>query len=121
MPRTKLLDRGEEICEIYPEVRVRNRQGSFSLRPGKTPEVIRVTVTEERMSASDLIGQVSIHYLRLSTRHMRGGAYARVVFRGEEWDIVTPPHLSTGSSRAIRHWEFKIRSRNRLGEEPQGG
>lgn len=119
MPRTKLLDCGEEICEIYPEIRVRDRYGGESIRAGKIPEIIRVTVTAERMSASDLIGQVSIHYLRLSTRSMRGGAYARVVFRGEEWDIVTPPHVSSGSSRAIRHWEFTIRSRNRLAERPK--
>lgn len=119
MARSKLMDRGEEICEIYPEVIVIDERGIQSRRAGTKPERYRVTVSKERQSTSDLIGQVSIRMLRVTTRHMAGGDYARAWFRGEWWDVQTQPHLSTGASKATRHWEFTLRSRNSLGDDPQ--
>lgn len=114
MPRTKLLDRGEEIMVAYPEVLFKDKRGNLQRRPGKQGRELRVSVSKERMSSSDLIGQVSISLIRCTTRSAPGWDYARIVFRGEEWDVVTPPHLSSGVSRASRHWEFTLRSRNRL-------
>lgn len=114
MPRTKLLDRGEEIMTVFQEVVFEDSRGNLTRRPGKEQADVRVSVSKERMTASDLIGQVSINYVRITARKLPGWDFSRVFFRGEEWDITTPPHVSSGVSKASRHWEFTIRSRNRL-------
>lgn len=124
MPRGKLIDRGEELCTVYPEVIYKDKDGKLLHRAGKEGKQIRVTVSEERRTASDLIGQVSVNMIRCVARYVPGWDWARVVFRGEEWDIVTPPHISSGSSRAIRHYEFVLRSRNgmnNMGTGENGG
>lgn len=114
MPRNKLVDRGEEIITVYPEVLFIDRQGNRSYRAGREGHAVRISVSEERKTPSDMIGQVSISLVRCVARSIPAWDWARVVFRGEEWDIVTPPHISSGASRATRHHEFVLRSRNGL-------
>ena len=43
------------------------------------------------------------------------GAWARVVYQGEEWDLAAPPHISEGVSKATRNVTFVLRSRNKMG------
>lgn len=114
MPRSKLLDKGEELVTVYPEVEYTTSRGNKMQVPGTEGTNLRVTVSAERMSSSDLLGQVSISIVTCSTRWIPGWDWARVVFRGEEWDLVTPPHVASGASRASRHFEFQLRSRNKL-------
>lgn len=125
MPRSKLLDKGEEVAVLYPEVRIKDARGLTQRQPGKVGYPIRVTVTSARMTASDVPGQVSISAVNMITRYnpdIPFWDWARLEFRGEEWDVKTPPHLSSGASRATRHWEFEARSRNRLGgNHAEGG
>lgn len=111
-----MLDRGEELLTVYPEMLYTNRRGERMRIPGKEGTDVRVTVSAERMSSSDLVGQVAISYVTLSARWVPGWDWARVVFRGEEWDLVHPPHVASGASRSARHWEVKLRSRNKMGE-----
>jgi len=121
IPRSKLLDKGEEIVYVYPEVRYMDERGNPQYMPSSEAKAVRVTFSATRQSASDLIGQVEIGNVRGVTRHFTGGSWAKVLrnMRGvwEEWDVVTQPHLSTGASRATRHWEFELRSTNGLGNE----
>lgn len=121
IPRSKLLDKGEEIVYVYPEVRFEDERGNPQYVPSAEPKPVRVTFSAARQSASDLIGQVEIGNVKGVTRHFTGGSWAKVLrnMRGvwEEWDVVTQPHLSTGPSRATRHWEFELRSTNGLGNE----
>lgn len=121
MPRGKLIDQGEELCTVYPEVEYTDRYGNKTRRAGKVGHRIRVTVSEERRTPSDLMGQVSVNMIRCIARYVPGWDWARVVFRNEEWDIVTPPHISSGASRATRHYEFVLRSRNGLDNMAGGG
>lgn len=120
MPRSKLLDSGEEICVVYPEVEYTDSRGNKLLKAGLEGFPIRVSVSATRMTSSDLLGQVAVNMVRCTTRSVPGWKWARVVFRGEEWDILTPPHIASGASRATRHWEFTLRSRNRIGEPQRG-
>lgn len=120
MPRTKLIDNGEEIIYVYPEIRTQDARGNPLYVPAAEPYAVRATFSASRQSASDLIGQVEIGNAFGVTRTFRGGSWAKVSrnIRGrwEEWDVVTQPHLASGPSRSSRHWEFELRSTNGLGE-----
>lgn len=126
IPRSKLLDKGEELIYVHPEVRFLDDRGNPQYVPSEDSYPLRVSFSAARQSPSDLIGQVEIGNVKGIVRKFRGGSWSKVLrnIRGawEEWDVVTQPHLSTGSSRAIRHWEFELRSTNGLGNEfPQKG
>lgn len=117
MGRSKLLDKGEETIQIFPEVWVTNRRGERLRTPADTPVTVRCTVAEDRQSVAELPGQVDVKVLRILCRPVEGtGSRARVFFRGEEYDLVQPPHFSSGASRGMRHMELLIRSRNALGQ-----
>lgn len=117
--RSILLDRGKESMLIYPEVTVTNARGEHIRIPSTTPVEIWVTSSAQRQGDAEIAGQVSIKSMRCITRSAPVGSWARVVFRGEEWDLATPPRFTPGLSRATQHVEFIIRSRNRL-DEPYG-
>lgn len=116
MGRSKLLDRGEEVIELYPQEWVTNRRGERMQLPSATPIVRRCTVAEDRQATAELPGQVENKAVRVHVRSAPNvGSWAGAFFRGEEWDISQPPHISTGTSKAMRHVEFLLRSRNGLG------
>lgn len=116
-----MIDKGEEVVYVHPEVRFVDERGNPQYAPSVEPVAIRATFSAARQSASDLIGQVEIGNVKGITRSFTGGSWAKVLrnMRGvwEEWDVVTQPHLSVGPSRASRHWEFELRSTNGLGNE----
>jgi hypothetical protein len=117
--RSVLLDRGRESMLIYPEVLVTNARGDMVRVPSETPVEVWVTSSAQRQGDAEIAGQVSTKSMRCITRSAPVGSWARIVFRGEEWDLAVPPRFTPGLSRATRHVEFVIRSRNRLGE-PHG-
>jgi hypothetical protein len=115
--RSRLVTQGQETIDIYPEVKVENNRGEVYKTPSQFPVTVRCTVAEERQSSAELAGQVDVKIVRIICRNVAGtGAQSRVVFRGEEWDLAEPPHFSTGASRAMRHMELLLRSRNKLGD-----
>ncbi|HEX9225076.1 MAG TPA: hypothetical protein VF885_00290 [Arthrobacter sp.] len=116
MGRSILLDRGKSQMLIYPEVVVVNARGDRVRVPSETPVEVWVTISAQRQGDGELAGQVSLKTIRCITRSAPVGSWARIVFRGEEWDLMAPPHFTDGLSRATRHVEFIIRSRNRLDE-----
>jgi len=116
MARSAILDRGRERMLIYPEVHVVNARGDSLRVPATTPVEIRVVVTAQRQGDSEMAGQVSTKVLFVMARSAPVGSWARVVFRGEEWDLASPPHFSVGISKQTQHVEFIIRSRNRIGD-----
>ena len=119
MARSRLLDKGRERMLIYPEVLVTNARGDTVRIPATTPVEIWVTSSGQRQGDAEIPGQVSIKSMRCITRDAPVGSWARIVFRGEEWDLAVPPRFSPGISKATTHVEFIIRSRNRL-DEPIG-
>jgi hypothetical protein len=116
MARSRLLDKGRELMLIYPETEVVNARGDTVRIPAAVPVEVWVTTSSQRQGDAELAGQVSIKSMRCITRSAPVGSWARIVFQGEEWDLATPPRFTPGLSRATRHVEFIIRSRNRLDE-----
>ena len=115
MGRSKILDRGEARITLYPEVTVVNRRGETYRVPSEEGVTVRATISEERQSTAELAGQVEGKVIRVVCRYVEGvGAETRVVFRGEEWDLAEPPHISLGASKRMRHLELLLRSRNKL-------
>lgn len=123
---SKLLDRGAELVFVYPEERIYSDRGDLRKVPADQPVPLRVTSTKDRSQVADLPGQVDIHIVRLTTRTLPaplrdegqpgglGSTWIRVVYQGAEYDLNEPPRYSAGASRASRHWEITIRSRNNL-------
>ena len=99
---------------IYPEVTTVNARGDEIRVPSEEGVEVRVTTSSQRQGDAEIAGQVSIKTMRCITRTAPVGSWARIVFRGEEWDLAVPPRFSPGVSRNTQHVEFVIRSRNRL-------
>jgi len=116
MRRSVLLDQGRTTILIYPEVHVINSRGDQVRIPSEIPVEVKVTTSAQRQGDGELAGQVSLKTVRCIAREAPVGSWARVVFQGEEWDLLAPPRFSPGVSRATQHVEFFIRSRNRLDE-----
>lgn len=119
MARSRLLDKGRELMLIYPEELVINARGDEVRVPSETPVEVWVTTSSQRQGDAEIPGQVSIKSMRCITRSAPVGSWARITFLGEDWDLATPPRFTPGLSRATKHVEFIIRSRNRL-DQPSG-
>jgi len=116
MARSRLLDAGREIILVYPEVLTVNSRGDEIRVPSDVPVEVKVTTSAQRQGDAEVPGQVSIKTVRCITRDAPVGSWARIVYRGEEWDLAAPPRFTPGLSKATRHVEFILRSRNKLGE-----
>lgn len=114
MGRSRLLDAGRETMLIYPEIVTTNARGDEVRVPDTVPVEIRVTTSAQRQGDAEIPGQVSIKMMRCITRSAPVGSWARIVFRGEDWDLASPPRFTPGVSRNTKHVEFIIRSRNKL-------
>lgn len=113
MTRSRLINRGQESATFYPSVPQINRLGVKVLAPGDVGVTQRVTVASDRQATAELPGQVYTKVVRIITAPIEGlDAESRTFFRGEWWDMAQPPHHSSGASRATRHVELLLRSRN---------
>lgn len=113
--KSVLLDRGRTIIMVYPEVEVVNTRGERVRIPSETPVPVRVSMSRDRNSSAELPGQVDVKIIRCVARDAPVGAWARVSYDGEEWDLAAPPHFSNGVSKASRNVTFTLRSRNDVG------
>lgn len=122
MARSRLIDRGNESIRFYlTEVQV-DRQGNEVIVPSDRFIDRRATVAEERQSDAELPGQVSNKVVRIVVRDAPDlDSWAAIHFRGEPWDLAAPPHFSNGVSRAVRHVELILRSRNKMGTGVERG
>ena len=115
MARSRLIDRGNETITIYPAVLSEDSDGNPIRVPGADFYTRRATVAEDRQADAELPGQVSNRVVRLTFRDAPGlDSYAEIWFRGERWDLGGPPHFSNGVSRAVRHVEVTLRSRQQM-------
>lgn len=113
--KSKLLDRGSSVIEIYPEVEVVNARGERVRIPSATPVRVRVSMSRDRNASAELPGQVDVKIIRCVTRDAPVGSWSRVVYGGEEWDLAAPPHFGDGVSKNTRNVSFTLRSRNDIG------
>ncbi|GAA1411913.1 hypothetical protein AUR04nite_00510 [Glutamicibacter uratoxydans] len=120
MVRSKLLDRGAQWMDIYPEVVVINKRGAKVRQPADKPVRVRVTTAVDRSQTADVQGQLDMDIMRVIARNAPVGPWARVVMNGIEYDVTAPPRHSPGVSKASRHTEFTIRDRSSLGAKKTG-
>lgn len=113
---SRLVDRGNEVVRIVPATVRVDRSGNEVAFPDQSLAYERrATVAEDRQADAELPGQVSNKVVRLVVRDAPGlDSWAEVWFRGEQWDLASPPHFSNGVSKAVRHVELLLRSRNRI-------
>lgn len=118
---SRLVDRGSEVIRVYPAVPRVDPDGNEVLFPGDEFYERRVTVAEDRQADAELTGQVTNKVVRITARDLPGiDSWAEIWFRGEQWDLASPPHFSNGVSRAIKHVEIALRSRNSIPRRDDG-
>ncbi|MBT2587946.1 hypothetical protein [Arthrobacter sp. ISL-95] len=114
MVKSRLLDRGRESLIVYVEETVTDSFGNVVKRPSGDGVTIRCTSSEDRSSDAELNGQVSNKVVRILARQVPAGSWSRIIYDGEEWDLASPPRMTTGATDRLKHIEFTIRSRNKL-------
>lgn len=119
MGLSKLLDDGAERCYIYKQIEVINNRGERAVDTVKVPTLIRVTSSMDRSSIAELPGNIDSKVVKLLTRKAELGSWAKAWYQGEVYDIALPPRYTPGASKATRHVEFSLRSRNEYADEPE--
>lgn len=113
--KSRLLDRGKSVIQVYPEVEVVNARGERVRVPAETPVTVRCSMSKDRNTTAELPGQVDVKIIRCVARTAPVGAWVKIVYNGEEWDLAAPPHFGEGVSKNTRNVTFTIRSRNDIG------
>ncbi len=113
--KSRLLDRGKSIVYVYPEVEVINARGERVRVPSETAVAVRVSMSKDRNTTAELPGQVDVKIIRCVARKAPVGAWVKLEYDGEEWDLAAPPHFGEGVSKNTRNVTFTIRSRNDVG------
>jgi hypothetical protein len=113
--KSKLLDRGASVIQVYPEVEVVNARGERVRVPAETPVSVRCSMSKDRNTTAELPGQVDVKIIRCVARKAPVGAWVKIEYNGEEWDLAAPPHFGEGVSKNTRNVTFTIRSRNDVG------
>lgn len=111
MKRSRLLDAGQSIIYVYPEVKMRDSRNNLVKVPSDTPVKVHATTTFDRSSIAELPGQIDLSVIKCVTRDAPVGSWARVVFDDQEWDLAAPPRFSPGMSKNTRFVSFTLRSR----------
>lgn len=113
--KSRLLDRGRSIIYVYAEEVVINGRGDPIRVPSGTPVPVRVSMSRDRNASAELPGQVDVKIYRCVARRAPLGAWSKIIFDGEEWDLAAPPSVSAGVSKNTESISFTIRSRNDVG------
>ncbi|MFL1441822.1 phage head completion protein [Nocardiopsis protaetiae] len=112
-----LLDSGNELVEVWPEVDAADSDGNPIKRPAD--EAVEIWARVQPVSSTDVIaaGQQTTARYRLITRDAPLGPWARVRWRDRDWDIDGEPMWSSGSPRT-RHVTAILKAR---GSSTEGG
>lgn len=105
-----LLTRGREKVEIYPEVESVDERGEPIKIPSPTPVELRCIVHPITSNTALAQSRDRVANYRIVVRDAPFGKWARLVWRGRDWDIVGEP-LYSNASRATRHVSVIIRAR----------
>lgn len=104
--------RGQPVT-IYPEKLVTDNRGNHQLAVDlDSPIQTRAATIPQRSAKAEVPGQAVIDVTRLIVAADLGevGLLSRVQWKGEWWDVVTPPAYHHGT-RHTRHWAIDIRRR----------
>lgn len=103
-----------ELIRIYPTVTVTDRRGDTQEQPGEDYYEVRAWIVPDRSSRAEVPGQQEIDVYRVGidphTRLENVNLWSRVVWDGDDWDLVSPPAHRRGS-RHVRHQTIVIRRR----------
>lgn len=105
-----LLDRGNEVADIYPEVETTDADGNVIKIPANEPVTITCRIQPVSSAEAAVLGQHTTTVYRLIARDAPLGAWARVHARGQDWDLAGEPLWSNGSPRT-RHVTALLRAR----------
>lgn len=105
-----LLDTGNETILVWPEVDATDSDGNPVKVPA--PDPIQVQCRVQPVSSTDVVaaGQQTVARYRVITRDAPLGPWARVRWRGRDWDVEGEPLWSNGSPRT-RHVKAILKAR----------
>jgi hypothetical protein len=98
---------------IYRTEQIVDSRGNSVVRMTKdNPWQLTAAAIPQRSSRAEIPGQQEIDVIRLITTAdlTDVNLWSRVLYRGSEWDIVSPPAYHHGT-RLTRHWSVDIRRR----------
>lgn len=99
---------------IRPSARVQDGRGNWTYILDEDVDAIETTgaFIPQRSARAEVPGQMEIDVTRLIVEADLEGVnlWSRVYWKGEEWDIVSPPAYHHGT-RHTRHWSIDIRKR----------
>ena len=102
-----------QAATVYPsKLDTDNRGNHVRVVDMASPIEVEAVFIPQRSARAEVPGQAQINVMRMLLNHDLPGVdiWGRVKWRGEEWDIVTPPSYHHGT-RHTRHWSMDIRER----------
>lgn len=105
--------RGGQPVTIYPQKSTTDNRGNHVIVVDMdNPIQTKCWVFPQRSGKAEVPGQMDIDVTRIGVAADLGevGLQSRVEWRGEMWDVVTPPAYHHGI-RQTRHWSIDIRKR----------
>lgn len=101
------------VATIFPIKVITDDRGNKQRVADKdNPIAAKVWTFPQRSAKAEVPGQQHIDVTRIGTDHDLEGVelWSQLIFRGKEWDMVTPPAYHHGT-RVTRHWSIDIRQR----------
>lgn len=98
---------------VYPSKLVTDNRGNHQrVVDLDSPIEVEAVFIPQRSAKAEVPGQAQIDVTRMLLSHDLPNVdiWGRVVWKGEQWDIVTPPAYHHGT-RHTRHWTLDIRRR----------
>lgn len=106
-----MLDDGPETVQLYPAVRHRTDRGNIERVPGSQPVPLEgVWIFPEDSTELPTQGQSLLTRYVLRTRSFPAGAWSKVTWNGDDFDVVGEPRHMPGSPR-LEHWLVTLQAR----------
>jgi len=106
------LDRPPHVVQVYPEVDGTDDYGTPTRVPSAVPVEVRGWVWPISAEESEQLGQQVATVYRLSARAIPGGAWARVVWDGRDWDpLGEPMRYESGGLTGLDHASVLLKAR----------
>lgn len=96
---SRLLDGGPERVDLYPEVDGTDDDDNPVRLPAQTPSTSIYTRLHPLSSTEAADRSITTTAYVFSTRDFPAGAWAKVVARGREWDVLGEPGRPASSER----------------------
>lgn len=92
-----LVDEGTETVQLYPAVRHTTDRGNIDRQPGADPVTLTgVWIRQLASSESPARGQALLTRYQLVAAEFPGGAWSKVTWNGDDYDVIGEPAYRTG-------------------------